>query len=71
MIIRNHYASLDVKDTPLRVKSYKLTKTDRTKHPKIPTRKTKGAARLLLAQDMGLWIGFQKYYQILKCHDIQ
>jgi hypothetical protein len=65
------YASSDIKDNPLRVKTYKLTKPDHTKHPKIPTRKTKGAARLLLAQDMGLWIGLRKNYQILKCHDIQ
>jgi hypothetical protein len=71
MIIRNLYASSDIKDNPLRVKTYKLTKPDHTKHPKIPRRKTKGAARLLLAQDMGLWIGLRKYYQILKCHDIQ
>jgi hypothetical protein len=70
MIIRNLYASSDIKDNPLSVKTYKLTKPNRTKHPKIPTRKTKGAPRLLLAQDMGLWIGLGKYYQILKCHDI-
>jgi hypothetical protein len=71
MIIRNLYASSDVKDNPLRITTYKLTKPDLTKHPKIPTRKTKGAAKLLFAQDMGLWIGLRKYYQILKCLDIQ